>query len=114
MTTTTLLQNGAPAAEVEQAFDRHMRVMARTLLDGYPAGQLQTRFPGVSQLLDQVRPRHDSDREARLAVANAVALQLGWRLFEPFLRSAAGIEEMADDDVRQAVGTEVARIIEPH
>jgi hypothetical protein len=49
-----------------------------------------------------------------LAVANAVALQLGWRLFEPFLRSAAGIEEMADDDVRQAVGTEVARIIEPH
>jgi TetR/AcrR family transcriptional regulator, repressor for neighboring sulfatase len=114
MTTTALLQTGAPAAEVEQAFDRHMRVMARALLDGYPAGQLQSRFPGVSQLLDQVRPRHDSDREARLAVANAVALQLGWRLFEPFLRSAAGIEELADDDVRQAVGDEVARIIEPH
>jgi AcrR family transcriptional regulator len=114
MRTTTLLQNGAPAPEVEQALDRHMRVMARALLDGYPAGQLQTRFPGVSQLLDQVRPRHHSDREARVAVANAVALQLGWRLFEPFLRSAAGIEEMAEDDVRQAVGTEVARIIEPH
>ena len=25
--------------------DRQMRVMARTLLDGYPAGQLQKRFP---------------------------------------------------------------------
>ncbi|HYB35734.1 MAG TPA: helix-turn-helix domain-containing protein [Mycobacterium sp.] len=114
MTTTTLLQTGAPAAEVERAFDRHMRVMARTLLDGYPAGQLQTRFPGVSQLLDQVRPRHDSDRSARLAVANAVALQLGWRLFEPFLRSAAGIDEMTEEDLRQAVGVEATRIVEPH
>jgi len=114
MTTTTLLQTGSPAAEVERAFDRHMRVMARTLLDGYPAGQLQTRFPGVSQLLDQVRPRHDSDRSARLAVANAVALQLGWRLFEPFLRSAAGIDEMTEEDLRQAVGVEATRIVEPH
>ncbi|EID17038.1 transcriptional regulator [Mycobacterium xenopi RIVM700367] len=112
-TTTTLLQSGAPATEVERAFDRHMRVMARALLDGYPAGQLQSRFPGVSQLLDQVRPRHHSDREARLAVANAVALQLGWRLFEPFLRSAAGIDEMTDEQLRQAVAAEVARIIEP-
>src|SRR5699024_1009968 len=48
MTTTTLLQT-APTADVERAFDRHMRVMARTLLDGYPAGQLQTQFPGVSE-----------------------------------------------------------------
>jgi TetR/AcrR family transcriptional regulator, repressor for neighboring sulfatase len=114
MTTTTLVQRGAPAAEVERAFDRHMRVMARTLLDGYPAGQLQTRFPGVSQLLEQVRPRHDSDRGARLAVANALALQLGWRLFEPFLRSAAGLDEITEAELRQAVGVEVARIVEPH
>jgi AcrR family transcriptional regulator len=114
MTTTTLLQTGAPAAEVERSLDRHTQVMARALLDGYPAGQLQTRFPGVSQLLERVRPRHDSDRSARLAVANAVALQLGWRLFEPFLRSAASLEELTDEDLRQAVGVAVARIVEPH
>jgi AcrR family transcriptional regulator len=114
MATTTLLQAGAPAAEVERAFDRHMRVMARTLLDGYPAGQLQKRFPGVSQLLHEVGPRHDDDRSARLAVANAVALQLGWRLFEPSLRSAAGLDELTDAELRQAVGVAVARIVEPH
>jgi hypothetical protein len=67
----------------------------------------------VSWLLDQVRPRHESDRSARLAVANALALQFGWRLFEPILRSAAGIDELTDAELRQAVNAEVARIVEP-
>ncbi|PIB76412.1 TetR/AcrR family transcriptional regulator [Mycobacterium celatum] len=111
---TELVADRASAEEVDRAVDRHLRVMARTLLDGYPAGQLQTRFPNVALLLEQVQPRHDSDRSARLAVANAVAMQLGWRLFEPFLRSAAGIDDMSDDSLKQAVGAEIARILEPH
>jgi TetR/AcrR family transcriptional regulator, repressor for neighboring sulfatase len=114
MNLTELLETGAPAEDVEAALDRQMRVMARTLLDGYPAGQLQTRFPNVSLWLDQVRPRHDSELSARLAVANALAFQVGWRLFEPLLRSAVGIEEMTDADLRRAVGAELARIVEPH
>jgi TetR/AcrR family transcriptional regulator, repressor for neighboring sulfatase len=124
VTTTELLQNdpSAPGSgseeETERALDRHMRVMARTLLDGYPAGKLQTRFPGAVQMLDRIRPSHgsgrDGDRSARLAVANAVALQLGWRLFAPFLRSAAGLEDLADDELRQAVTAEMGRLVEPH
>lgn len=110
---TELLRTGPPA-DVEAALDRQMRVMARTLLDGYPAGQLQTRFPNVSVLLDQVRPRHDSDLSARLAVANALALQFGWRLFEPLLRCAVGIDELTDADLHRVVGAEMARIVEPH
>src|ERR1700722_20840347 len=86
-----LLETGASAEDADRALDRQMRVMARTLLDGYPAGQLQTRFPNVSLLLDQVRPKHDSELGARVAVANALAFQVGWRLFEPLLRSAAGL-----------------------
>lgn len=113
-TLTGLLRSGAPADVVERTLDRHMRVMARTLLDGYPAGQLQKRFPNVSELLDVVRPRHNSDRSARLAVANSLALQFGWRLFEPMLRSATGIDKMTDAELRQVVDAEVARIIEPH
>jgi TetR/AcrR family transcriptional regulator, repressor for neighboring sulfatase len=111
---TELLETGASADDVDRALDRQMRVMARTLLDGYPAGQLQTRFPNVAVLLDQVRPRYDSELGARLAVANALAFQVGWRLFEPLLRSAAGIDELTDADLRQAIGAEVARIVEPH
>ncbi|WP_081968358.1 TetR/AcrR family transcriptional regulator [Mycobacterium kyorinense] len=111
---TELMENGARAEDIDRAVDRHLRVMARTLLDGYPAGQLQTHFPTVALLLERVQPQHDSDRGARLAVANAVAMQLGWRLFEPFLRSAAGIDDMPEADLKNAVGAEVARILEPH
>jgi hypothetical protein len=75
---------------------------------------LQTRFPNVSVMLDQVRPRYESELGARLAVANALAFQVGWRLFEPLLRSAAGLDELTDADLRQAIGAEVARIVEPH
>jgi AcrR family transcriptional regulator len=113
-TTTALLQGDPSAQDAERAMDRHMRVMARTLLDGYPAGKLQTRFPGATQLLDRIRPAHSDDRGARLAVANAFALQLGWRLFAPFLRSAAGLEEVPDSELRSAVAAEAARIVQPH
>ncbi|WP_198967598.1 TetR/AcrR family transcriptional regulator [Mycobacterium shottsii] len=110
---TELLRAGTPADGLERALDRQMRVWARTLLDGYPAEQLQTRFPNVAELLDQVRVHHGDDTTAWLAVANAIALRLGWRLFEPMLRSATGLDELADADLRQAVTDEVARIIEP-
>ncbi len=111
---TGLLHSGAPADVLERALDRQMRVWARTLLDGYPAEQLQTRFPNVAELLDYVRTRHDNDASARLAVANALALQLGWRLFEPMLRLATGLDELTHAELRQAVLAETARIVEPH
>src|SRR6201987_3026080 len=97
---TDLLRSGAPADVLEPALDRQMRVMARTLLDGYPAAQLQKRFPNIAALLDGVRPWHDNDTSARLAVANALALQFGWRLFAPILRSATGIDELTDAELR--------------
>ncbi|OBG80389.1 TetR family transcriptional regulator [Mycobacterium sp. NS-7484] len=108
---TELLDGDGPAEEIDRNMDQHMRVMARALLDGYPVGQLQTRFPGVTRLLGQVLPNFDDPRGGRLAVANAVALQMGWRLFEPFLRSAAGLD--ADEEVREAVGAEIARMLRP-
>jgi AcrR family transcriptional regulator len=111
---TDLLQSGAGADVVDKALDRQMRVMARTVLDGYPAEQLQKRFPNVAGMLDAVRPRHDNEVDARLAVANALALQIGWRLFAPILRSATGLDELSDAELRQALDAEVARIVEPH
>lgn len=113
-TTTALLQADPSPEEAERAMDRHIRVMARTLLDGYPAGELQSQFPGASQLLEYVRAIRDDDRSARLAVANALALQLGWQLFAPFVRSAAGIEGLTDTEQRDALNAELVRIVEPH
>ncbi|MCV7075256.1 TetR/AcrR family transcriptional regulator [Mycobacterium szulgai] len=109
-----LLHAGAAADVVDRALDRHMRVLARSLLDGYPAGQLQKQFPNVASLIEEVRPRHESESEARMAVANALALQFGWRLFAPMLRTATGLDDMTDEELRQAILAEVAWIVEPH
>jgi len=111
---TELLRSAAPADVLERARDRQMRVMARTLLDGYPAAKLQQRFPNVADLLDRVRPLHDDETRARLSVANALALQLGWRLFAPILRSSTGIDKLTDAEISEAVRAEVARLVEPH
>jgi AcrR family transcriptional regulator len=111
---TDLLSSQVPADVLEPALDRQMRVMARTLLDGYPAAQLQKRFPNIAALLDWVRPLHENDTSARLAVANALALQFGWRLFAPILRSSTGLEDMPEPEIREAVRNEVARIVRPH
>lgn len=108
-----LLSAQTSAEELDRALDRQMRVVARTVLDGYPAGQLQTRFPAIAALLDAVLPRHDDETEARRAVANALALQFGWRLFAPILRSATGIEELTDAEIRLAATAEVARMLNP-
>ncbi|OBG34524.1 TetR family transcriptional regulator [Mycobacterium alsense] len=117
-TTTALLQSDPDPAEAERALDRHMRVMARAVLDGYPVGKLQSRFPGAAQMYDGIRPLfgpgRDGDLGARLAVANAFALQFGWRLFAPFLRSAVGIDDLAEDELRGAISAEMARTLQPH
>ena len=110
---SVLLEQDAPVSEVEQAMDRHMRVVARSLLDGYPAGELQTNFPNMSRMLERVRPRFDDDTSARLAVANAVALQLGWHLFQPFLRAALGLDDVGDTAVQRSVAAAVDRIVQP-
>lgn len=108
---SALLTVKTPADVLDRALDRQMRVMARTVLDGYPAGQLQQRFPNVAALLDWALPLHEDETRARLAVANALALQFGWRLFAPILRSATGIDDLSDEEIRQAASAEVGRIL---
>jgi len=112
-TLTELLRTEAGPDTIEQALDRQMRVMARTVLDGYPAGQLQKRFPNIAALLDMVLPDYDDETRARLAVANALALQFGWRLFAPILRTATGIEDLPEGELQESVTAEVGRILGP-
>ena len=109
--TDLLRADPRPDDEVERTLDQQMRVMARTVLDGYPAGQLQKRFPNIAAVLDAVLPAYDDKTKARIAVANALALQFGWRLFAPILRSATEIEDLTDAELKEAVNAELARII---
>jgi TetR/AcrR family transcriptional regulator, repressor for neighboring sulfatase len=111
---SALIDAHAPTADIEAAAERQLRVVARALLDGFPVGQLQTSFPGAARLIDEIRPQHRSDQAARLAAANAIALRIGWQLFEPFLRSATGLHDMAETKLRESISAESARLLEPH
>lgn len=104
---------GAPIEELEAAHDLQLRVMVRSTLDGFPIEELQERKPGMDWLLQQVRPGHADERDARLAAAHAIALQLGWRLMGPSLRAGLGLDDMSDADIRAEVAQQIAKIVTP-
>jgi AcrR family transcriptional regulator len=84
---------GASREVVEARGERSWKVIARALLDGFDVARLQRRFPNIDQLLAAAQDHHDDDYAARVATADALALQLGWRLFGPFLRAATGLDQ---------------------
>ncbi|WP_305780916.1 helix-turn-helix domain-containing protein [Nocardia nova] len=110
-------QSGALAAGQLTATDprlrRHLTVLARCILDGYPVGELQEQFPVMAMLIENLRPQMDSDRAAGLAVAHLAAFAMGWQLLEPFLRSAAGLRELTDAELRASIEAQAARILRP-
>lgn len=102
---------GVDASTMEAMIERQWKVLARTVLDGFDPGQLQQRFPSVSALVDRYRDCHASEADTRIAVAHSVALGLGWRLFSPFLRAAAGLEDIPEEELRRAAQMQSIRIL---
>lgn len=107
-----LLDADADGSSVGAAVDRQLRVLAHASLDGYPIGELQSRFPTMEVLLDSVRPRHAEEVDARLAAAHTIALQLGWRLFDGFLRASTGLEDLDDRTFARSIGDTVTLILD--
>lgn len=101
----------ADPAIIETLIERQWKVLARSVLDGYDPGELQRQFPTVATLVDRFRNCHDSEADARLAVAHTVALGLGWRLFGPFVRAAAGLEDVPEAELKRAVDLQVTRLL---
>jgi TetR/AcrR family transcriptional regulator, repressor for neighboring sulfatase len=108
-----LLATDAPRDVVDTAIDRQLRVIARTTLDGYPVGELQTRFPNVLERVARLRPHHGSERDARLAAAHVNALHLSWRLFGDFLRASAGVDDVTDAELAESIAAATHRIATP-
>jgi AcrR family transcriptional regulator len=107
-----LLDAEAEGNAIGEAVDRQLRVLARTSLDGYSIGELQSRFPTMELLLESVRARHSTELGARLAAAHTIALQLGWCLFGDFLRASTGLEDIDDRTFARSVGSTVALIFD--
>lgn len=110
---TSQVDTQASGADVEEALLRHAKVVARAILDGYPVGELQSSFPTLARLLEQIRPNFGDDVDARLAAANIGALQLGWQLFRPFLQSALELDRVDEDTVRASIGSSVLALSSP-
>jgi AcrR family transcriptional regulator len=107
-----LLAEGAEGNKIAAAVDRQLRVLARTSLDGYAVGELQSRFPTMEKLLEAVRERQSTELDARLAAAHTIALQLGWVLFGGFLRASTGLEDIDDRTFARSIGNTVGLIID--
>ncbi|MDA8057561.1 MAG: helix-turn-helix domain containing protein [Actinomycetota bacterium] len=84
---------------------RHLRIVARLLLDGEDVGALQPDHPAIAALVGRaLRDGDVAPERARASVAQAVALLFGWQLFEPFLLDATGASlEGARADLPRAV-----------
>jgi TetR/AcrR family transcriptional regulator, repressor for neighboring sulfatase len=106
----TTIDHHKPEAD-DEAVSRYLRILARSILDGYPVETLQRRFPVVSGLVDQARAYQMDEHAARLAAGHAIALQLGWRLFEPFIRAAAGLEDLAPAALHEKANALSERIL---
>lgn len=111
---SALINAEAPLTEVATTGTRQLRVLARAMLDGYPIDQLQTSYPAATRLYSEIRPQHPSDDSARLAAAHTIALLFGWQLFEPFLRSATGLSDLSQEELRTSLFTEMATLSQPH
>ena len=88
---------------IDAAFDqkddrvrRHVRVLARVVLDNAAPDNVHEQFPVVSNLARTGRETLGLDDEAaRLRAMESVALIVGWLLMEPWLLASGGFG--ADD-----------------
>jgi hypothetical protein len=85
---------------VEARAERHWKVMARAILDGFPVGPAPAAIPNAGSLVERARQGHETKQAARITATNTMALELRWRLFEPFLRSATGLEGVPESKLR--------------
>jgi len=102
----------AAAPDVDAALDELMRphrrpsayvtMLAWALLQGRDAQALLGRSPALGVLVERLAGSEAAEPEARVRVAATVAMNLGWQLFGPFVRSGVGLDELGDDELDEA------------
>lgn len=90
--------------------DRYWKVLARSLLDGHAGEVLRGRFPLVRTAVERLRRGQrdgtvDPALDARELAGSALALLLGWLLFEPFIAAAVGLERVSTERLRKRMFT---------
>lgn len=73
--------------------DAYWRILARQLLDGADPRELQSDFPTLRRVIEHRVAGGQKRDDAALDVVVLAAAGLGFLVFEPFLRAAAGFEK---------------------
>ena len=79
---------------------QYVRMLAWALLQGRDAQGLLGRSPALTALLARIDPAPDGSIEARMRLASAVAMGLGWQLFGTFIANGVGLGDASAEDLR--------------
>ncbi|NKY33151.1 TetR/AcrR family transcriptional regulator [Nocardia speluncae] len=85
----------------------YARIVARSILAGETPEALLGRSPALAALsrriADDIDSPSDSDHDARIAVAAITGMALGWGIFGRYVQDIAGLGDVAEDEVTEAV-----------
>jgi len=100
---------GVDSAFLSQSTDnrvaRYERLVAHLVLEGHSLEVPGREYPLMDYVVDQTMAGAGLDeRAARLRAASIVALDMGWRLFEPLVAAATHLEEDDLDQVAESLG----------
>jgi len=108
---------------LEQHGRDHARLLMRSALSGLPYERTTGRFAAVERLIERARRQADSastaeraekDLDPRLVVACVGSLFLGWVAGEPWMRPAAGLEDMDDAELVDGLERVILGILKDH
>jgi AcrR family transcriptional regulator len=98
----------------------YVRMLTYSLLDGHDPAKLLGRSPALqamSQRLSAEAELHTGPGglgdDARIQAAALTCVRLGWGLFGDFLRTIAGLDDLPEDQVTDAVYSTVRRVVVP-
>jgi AcrR family transcriptional regulator len=98
----------------------YVRMLTHSLLDGHDPAKLIGRSPALqamSRRLSAEAELHAGpdglDDDVRIAAAALTCVRLGWGLFGEFLRTIAGLDDLPEEQVTNAVYATVRRAVVP-
>jgi len=88
----------------DETVDTYMRILAHLILEGYELERLDLDFPLMRFVVGRLASEPGADsRDARMRAICLIALDVGWRLFEPLVAAGAGLDAGERADARAAV-----------
>lgn len=93
--------------------DGYPQMLAWALISGMDAAKFVTRSPTMAELTRQAAefrkagaPRAPDSKpvDERIVISAAIALSMGWQIFEPFMVHAGGLDDVPLGELRSEVG----------